>query len=155
MSGPVEIKEASALDLDHVMTVMNKAFDRLWGEAWTVAQCAGVMSLPGSGLFVAWQGGRAVGFALVRSVGDEAELLLIAVRPDVQRSGVGETLVNHVFEVLLNKNVAIIHLEVRANNPALSFYNRLGFEKVGERRDYYRGSDGRLTDAITLSRPIR
>ena len=53
MTANIEICEASALDLDQVMAVMNKAFDPCYGEAWTAAQCAGALSLPGAALFLA------------------------------------------------------------------------------------------------------
>lgn len=154
MTEGLEILAASALDLDQVMTVMNKAFDPRHGEAWTAAQCAGALSLPGSMLVLARDGGRTSGFALARSVVDEAELLLIAVRPDGQRCGVGKKLVGQIIDKLAAIGVKSLHLEVRNDNPALAFYSRLGFEKVGQRRNYYRGIDGELTDAVTLSRQI-
>ena len=50
--------------------------------------------------------------------------------------------------------VATIHLEVRAGNPAVRLYEAAGFAKVGERRSYYRGVDGRSYDAHTYSRAI-
>lgn len=154
MTADVEIAEAGVADLDAVMTVMNKAFDPRHGEAWTAPQCAGVLSLPGSFLLLARNGTRTFGFALVRTVVDEAELLLIAVRPDCQRSGIGLKLIENVTTRLLCNGVKIIHLEVREDNPAMAFYNGLGFEKIGLRRDYYRGHDGKFTDAVTLSRRI-
>jgi ribosomal-protein-alanine N-acetyltransferase len=150
----LEILAASAVDLDQVMTVMNKAFDPRHGEAWTAAQCAGALSLPGSMLVLARDGGRTLGFGLARSVVDEAELLLIAVRPDGQRRGVGKKLIGQIIDELAAIGVKSLHLEVRSDNPALAFYSRLGFEKVGQRRNYYRGIDGELTDAVTLSRQI-
>ena len=43
---------------------------------------------------------------------------------------------------------------MRANNEAARLYRAQDFEKIGERRDYYRGKDGRLFDAHTFSRKI-
>ena len=154
MTAPVEIVEASALDLEKVMIVMNRAFDPRHGEAWTAAQCAGILSLPGSLLLIARSGDRTLGFALARSVADEGELLLIAVSPDRQRRGTGKWLVKKIIERLVNKGVKKLHLEMRTDNPALTFYNDLGFQQVGLRRDYYRRNDGLLTDAATLSLEI-
>ena len=151
MTLALEIAEASALDLEKVMVVMNKAFDPRHGEAWTAAQCAGILSLPGSLLLIARSGDRTLGFALARSVADEGELLLIAVSPDRRRRGTGKLLVKKIIERLIQKGVKKLHLEMRTDNPALVFYNDLGFQQVGLRRDYYRGHEGRLTDAATLS----
>ncbi len=154
MTLPLEIVEASALDLDKVLIVMKKAFDPRFGEAWTAAQCAGILSLPGSLLLIARSGDRTLGFALARSVADEGELLLIAVNPDRQRRGTGKLLVKKIIESLIEKGVKKLHLEMRTDNPALAFYNVLGFRQVGLRRDYYRRSDGQLADAATLSLEI-
>ena len=154
MTLPVEIVEAGALDLDKVMVVMKKAFEPRFGEAWTAAQCAGILSLPGSLLLIARSADRTLGFALARSVADEGELLLIAVNPDRQRRGTGKCLVKNIIERLVDKGVKKLHLEMRTDNPALAFYNDLGFQQVGLRRDYYRRSDGLLTDAATLSLEI-
>ncbi len=154
MTKSIEIVEADARDLEEVMTVMNQAFDPRNGEAWTAAQCAGALSLPGSILFLARAGKRALGFALARSVADEAELLLIAVRPDSQRSGAGKALVGKTVSHYASKEINKIHLEVRTDNPALAFYDRLGFVQSGLRRNYYRRSDGQFTDAATLSLEI-
>jgi [ribosomal protein S18]-alanine N-acetyltransferase len=154
MTLPIKIAEASALDLDKVMIVMKKAFDPRFGEAWTAAQCAGILSLPGSLLLIARSDDRTLGFALARSVADEGELLLIAVGPDHQRHGTGKSLVKKMIEHLVDNGVKKLHLEMRTDNPALAFYNSLGFQQVGLRRDYYRGSEGQLTDAATLSLEI-
>lgn len=154
MTGAIEIREGSPLDLELVMTVMHKAFEPHHGEAWTATQCAGALSLPGSILLLARDDSRTTGFALARSVADEAELLLIAVRPDSRRRGAGQRLVTHIIDHYCGKGVKMLHLEVRTDNPALSFYSHLGFERVGLRRNYYRRSDGQLTDAATLSLKI-
>lgn len=154
MTTEFEIVEADARDIEEVMTVMNLAFDPRNGEAWTAAQCAGALSLPGSVLFLARSGRRTLGFALARSVADEAELLLIAVRPASQRSGAGKTLVGKIVSNYASKAIKKIHLEVRTDNPALAFYGRLGFVQSGLRRNYYRRSDGQFTDAATLSLEI-
>ena len=154
MKTPVDVAEGDARDLDEVMSVMTRAFDPRNGEAWTAAQCAGALSLPGSILLIARRKGRALGFALARSVADEAELLLIAVRPDGQRSGAGRELVRKIVSHYSKNGIKRIHLEVRTDNPAIAFYDCLGFVQCGLRRNYYRRSDGQFTDAATLSLEI-
>ena len=48
--------------------------------------------------------------------------------------------------------VSITFLEMRADNDAAYLYKRSGFVECGRRRDYYRGGDGKLRDAITMRR---
>ena len=52
------------------------------------------------------------------------------------------------------RRVAKLHLEVRANNPAIGFYARHGFVRIGVRRGYYRNRLGDAYDAHTYARPI-
>lgn len=96
-------------------------------------------------------GGETIGFSLVRSIADEAELLLIAVAPDHHRRGIGRCLLDDFLERARNDGIARVHLEVRDGNPAVGMYRSAGFSPVGRRRNYYRGQDGKRYDAVTLA----
>ena len=148
----ITVAEGSILDLDEVMAVMEDSFDPAYGEAWTAAQCAGLMPLPGVWLSVARQDGEVVGFALARVVLTEAELLLLAVKRDGQRRGVGQSLLDRFRLVATARGASKLHLEVRDGNPAMSLYQRAGFTEAGRRRSYYTGRDGQIYDALTLTR---
>jgi len=88
-----QLVQGSADDLDAVMQVMTAAFPDRFGEAWTRSQCAGILPLSGVQLILARDPGRKVcGFSLLRTVADEAELLLLAVSRAAQRQGIGATL---------------------------------------------------------------
>jgi ribosomal-protein-alanine N-acetyltransferase len=148
----LHVAEGSLLDLDAVMAVMEDSFDPAYGEAWTAAQCAGLLPLPGVWLTVARDGEAVVGFALGRIVLKEAELLLLAVKRDGRRRGVGQKLLERFSLVAASRGADKLHLEVRAGNPALHLYKRAGFTEVGRRRNYYTGRDGQIYDALTLTR---
>ena len=151
----VSIAEGGILDLDSVMRVMDDSFDPAFGEAWTAPQCAGLMPMPGVWLSLARAGDEVVGFALGRFVVNEAELLLLAVARARQGQGVGALLVDRFLAVARQKGVEEVHLEVRDGNPALQLYRKAGFREVGRRKNYYSGNDGRLFDALTLSRSAK
>ncbi len=140
-----------ATDLDEVMATMEAAFAPSFGEAWTRSQCAGILHLPGVWLLLARVDGRPAGFALARSVVDEAELLLLAVPPAERRGGVGRTMLDAIAGEALARGATHLHLEMRDGNPAARLYAGAGFCEVGRRPRYYRGRDGRSFDAITLS----
>ncbi|NYT40860.1 GNAT family N-acetyltransferase [Sphingomonas sp. R-74633] len=157
MSGTVnlvELREGGSQDLASVSTIMMDAFDARYGEAWTSAQCLGMLSLPGVWLVMASIDGRDAGFALSRIIADEAELLLLATRPAARRRGVAGALLRAVIEEARGRGVTRVHLEVRSGNDAVWLYRREGFEKVGERREYYRGRSGQLFDAHTYARDL-
>ena len=61
------------------MLVMDSAFGRRFGEAWTRSQLAGILPMGGVSLMLAREAddGGAIGFSLFRTVADESELLLL------------------------------------------------------------------------------
>jgi ribosomal-protein-alanine N-acetyltransferase len=147
----VQIEAASSDSIDEVMGVMEQAFDKRFGEAWTRSQLGGILPMGGVSLMLARAGDETIGFSLVRSVADEAELLLIAVAPDHRRRGVGRRMLDDFLERARNDGIARVHLEVRDGNPAVAMYRSAGFSPVGRRRNYYHGDDGKRFDAITLA----
>lgn len=157
MSGTVnltELREGGIQDLPAVSAIMQEAFDPRFGEAWTSAQCMGMLSLPGVWLVIASLDGIDSGFALARSTGEEAELLLLATHPAARRRGIAGALLRAVIAEARDRGVQEIHLEVRAGNEAVQLYRLEGFDKVGERRNYYRGNTGQAFDAQTFARKL-
>jgi ribosomal-protein-alanine N-acetyltransferase len=150
----IRIESGGMADLPDVMTAMSDAFDPEYGEAWTEAQCAGILGMAGSWLLVARSGADPAGFALLRTVADEAELLLIAVRNRYRRQGVARALLDQAIDDAAADSVATLHLEVRDGNPAAELYRGLGFVQVGMRRAYYRGRSGKVFDALTFKKHL-
>ncbi|WP_293882522.1 GNAT family N-acetyltransferase [Sphingomonas sp.] len=146
--------EGSATDLPEVMAVMTAAFDPAFGEAWTSSQCLALMTMPGTRLVLA-RFDRVLGFALSRTIVGECELMMLGVDPAAQRQGLGKGLLNTVITTAMRENATAVFLEVRAANPAIALYSYSGFEKVGVRARYYRGSAGQVFDAETYRRMLR
>ncbi|HWJ37971.1 MAG TPA: GNAT family N-acetyltransferase [Sphingomicrobium sp.] len=149
----VRMQSGTFEDLDAVMEIMHSAFGRRFGEAWTRSQLAGILPMSGVSLVIALEPrtNTAVGFSLVRTVADEAELLLLAVLPAHHRRGVGARLLDDFLKRARNDGVARVHLEVRDGNPAVGMYRNAGFSPVGRRRNYYHAPNGKRFDAITLA----
>ena len=149
----IQIERGSFADIDSVMTVMDSAFGKRFGEAWTRSQLAGILPMAGVTLMLAREDGRdeVIGFSLFRAVADESELLLLGVLEDRQRCGVGGQLLGDFLERNRNDGVERVHLEVRDGNPAVEMYRNAGFSPVGRRRNYYHAPNGKRFDAITLA----
>ena len=148
----MSMKQGSGHDVGAIMPVMEDAFDTRFGEAWTSAQCLSLLAMPGSKLLIARGGDNVAGFAMTRWVLDEEELLMIGVATAHQRRGVGQQLLNLIIEQANIAGRKKLFLEVRDGNDAEYFYHAAGFIRSGCRKDYYRGIDGALIDAITMVR---
>ena len=98
---------------------------------------------------------RLRGFALSRLAADEAEILTIAVDPALRRAGVGRDLLRAHLAQAAYAGARRIFLEVDADNAAaLALYKRFQFAPVGERKGYYKRSDGKSATALIMRRDL-
>jgi [ribosomal protein S18]-alanine N-acetyltransferase len=83
--------------------------------------------------------GRLAGFLIGRQMGEEAEVLNLAVAPESRRRGEGGALLKAAFGSLRARGVSRVFLEVRESNAAaIAFYGKHGLSKTGRRDGYYR-----------------
>ncbi len=95
--------------------------------------------------------GEIRGFAVLRPLLDEAELLSIGVSASHQRKGLGRAMLRELLDIAREHNMLRVFLEVRASNAAaIALYRGSGFDKIGMRRGYYRNANG-SEDAITMA----
>jgi ribosomal-protein-alanine N-acetyltransferase len=81
---------------------------------------------------------------------DEAHITLLAVHPDYQGRGLGQAMVWGLMQAARDRALERATLEVRASNqPAISLYNKFGFQLAGRRRRYYKDTN---EDALILWR---
>ncbi|WP_417659909.1 ribosomal protein S18-alanine N-acetyltransferase [Pseudidiomarina sp.] len=90
-------------------------------------------------------------FILVHQpVADEWTIMNIAVAPQAQRRGYAEALVRYVLAQAARQS-AKVFLEVRSsNNAARKLYQKVGFQEVGLRKNYYPTLSDTKEDAIVM-----
>ena len=88
---------------------------------------------------VAVENGTVAGYVGSQTVLGETDMMNVAVHPDFRRRGVAEALVTGLAAELRKIGSHCLSLEVRdSNTPARSLYEKLGFQQVGRRPNYYR-----------------
>ena len=93
-------------------------------------------------------GGKIKGYAGMWIAADEAEITGVAVEPESRGTGLGKDIVRHLLEKGQELGVKSFFLEVRkSNDKAIAVYEKCGFERVGERKDFYREPD---EDAVVM-----
>jgi ribosomal-protein-alanine N-acetyltransferase len=155
---PDPVMAMPADDTDRIMAVMAEAFDPIYGEAWNRGQLESALILGSAHYRLIAAGGaepppgeQAAGFALVRTLFDEDELLLFAVRPALRGRGLGRALLEQVVGDARARGSRRILLEMRRGNSAERLYRAFGFIQVGLRPDYYRGANNTRCDALTFA----
>jgi ribosomal-protein-alanine N-acetyltransferase len=96
-------------------------------------------------------GQRIIGYGVMSTGADEAQILSLCIDPDMQGLGLGRGLLQRLLNEARSNHVDSVFLEVRASNRAArSLYESSGFNEIGVRRGYYPAENGR-EDAIILA----
>jgi ribosomal-protein-alanine N-acetyltransferase len=135
-------------DANAVAAVHRRSFTRPWAAADFMRyahapECHGV---------VAWQDGVIAGFIVICIVYGDAEILTIAIDPEMRHQGIASSLMARAMEDAAGRGAEAMFLEVGVrNDAALVLYERLGFIRAGRRPKYYTTPDG-PEDAIVMKR---
>lgn len=110
-----------------------------FSDPWSENSVHSELSNPLSLWLVAVDDETVAGYVGSQSVETEADMMNIAVHPDYRRQGIAKELVTELIRQLRCQGVSSLTLEVRASNmPAIALYEKMGFETVGCRPNYYR-----------------
>lgn len=147
-SDEVEIGQMRETDLDEVIGIENRSFVAPWSKRLFLE----TLSFPLSYNLVIRKkvDNKVAGYAHFYVIGDEVQVLNIAVAPEARREGLAMRLLRHAIEELRGRGAREFFLEVREGNAeAIRLYGRLGFMKVGRRKKYYRETN---EDALVMYR---
>lgn len=92
-----------------------------------------------------------IGFAICQTVLDEATLFNIAILPNYQGCGFGKLLLGELIFQLKERGVQTLWLEVRESNPACFLYEKIGFNEVDIRKNYYPKPSGGRENAVVMA----
>jgi ribosomal-protein-alanine N-acetyltransferase len=125
-------------------------------DPWSEDMVRAAMGLRGASAFVVRGGAGAalVGGVLLHVIGDEAEILQLAVVPERRRGGMGRALLDHAVAAAVRWGARDVYLEVRESNVAArQLYASAGFEHVGRRKRYYNDGEDALVLAMRVAPP--
>ncbi len=147
-SPAIEIRRAVRGDAPEIVSVAKASPGAAYWTPQQFAEAAGG-NLEG---WVAASEGRIAGFVFARNAADEAEILNLAVAPEMRRRGIGARVLGAALEFAGKRGARRAFLEVReSNTAAIAFYERSGFITSGRRRSYYSNP---VEDALVLTRVI-
>ncbi|MDC9822458.1 ribosomal protein S18-alanine N-acetyltransferase [Devosia sp. ZB163] len=148
----LHIEPARTQDADAITKLHAQGFYR----GWSREEFAAYILDERTPIYVACDARRRVaGFAMIRHLGEDVELITIAVDKKWRKKGVGLALMRALFDDLLMSPAKRLILEVATDNAAaMRLYEKLGFKKVGERKGYYPRPDGTPATAIVMARDL-
>lgn len=135
----VEIKNMTLEHLENIKDVLNSEFDDFWNYNILKEE----LNSPNSCYIVAFLNNEIVGFAGIKFIVNEADIMNIVTKKIFRNQGIGKLLLENLIQLAKSLNLASITLEVNEENaPAIHLYKKFGFEILGLRKNYYQNKDG-------------
>ena len=121
-----------------------------FSDPWAKADFEYQITSPNARIIGAFHGEKAIGFINVQYIVGELTVNNIAVMSEYRGQGLGGRLIEYAFKAYPETEVAL--LEVRKSNiPAQRLYEKYGFVRVGERKNYYADP---TEDAILMTKKM-
>lgn len=144
------IRQMIYADLKEVLSIEKRAYDFAWTEGIfrdciRVGYQCRVLETPH---------GFIQAYGVMSAAVEEAHILNLCVRPELQGRGLSRLLLDHLLELAVELEARTVFLEVRpSNRRALRLYANAGFCEVGLRRGYYPAAKGR-EDGLVLAKAL-
>ena len=144
----LKLSKMSIEDLKSIKNVLASDFDNFWSFDVLEEE----LECDNSYVIVAKvDENTIVGFAGLKVILDESDIMNIVVKKDFRHNGIGSVLLENLINYSKDLNLKTITLEVNENNlSAIRLYDKFSFDKLGIRKNYYDGK----SDAIIMSKKL-
>ena len=139
-----KIEKMQPEDIKEVAQIENRIFTLPWSEQGFLASLQSEDTL----YLVVRKEGRVAGYCGLLQSFDEADITNVAVAEEARGAGIGFAMLSELMRLGKERGIARYTLEVRASNAAaLHLYEKLGFQSVGIRKNFY---DRPKEDAVIM-----
>lgn len=137
----IEITNMTLEDLDSISSILISDFD----DFWTLDILSSELKSNSSYYFAAKMNEEIVGFAGIKVILDEADIMNIVTRKNFRNIGIGGLLMKKLLDLSRSLGIKRITLEVNEENfSAIHLYEKFGFKRIGTRKNYYNDNNGFL-----------
>lgn len=143
----VRLEPLTEARLEDVMRIENSAYAHPWTRGNFLDSLRS-----GYQLLALLGGDTLIGYFVAMEGVEEAHLLNITVAPEFQGQGYASLMLDALALWARRRNARCLWLEVRVSNArAMQVYERHGYRRVGERKDYYPSDHGQREHAVVMS----
>ncbi len=140
----LKLKPLTTKNIDEIVALDQICFGGLW--SWETYQRE--LASPNCellGIFSSGYSEDLLAMGCFWSILEEAHITILAVNPQHQRQGLGQTLVYFLLKTASDRGLERATLEVRVSNlAAISLYQKFGFKIAGKRPKYYQNNEDAL-----------
>lgn len=139
-----QIEKMQPEDIKEVAGIERRIFTLPWSEQGFLSSLQSEDTL----YLVVRKEGRIAGYCGLLQSFDEADITNVAVAEEARNEGLGFAMISELMRLGKERGVARYTLEVRASNAAaIHLYEKLGFQSVGIRKNFY---DQPKEDAVIM-----
>lgn len=104
--------------------------------------------------YAMFRNGDIIAYGILSCILDESHILNLCVSPDCQKQGLGRRMLYKLLEKAGKNQSRTVFLEVReSNHTAQGLYEDVGFNRLGNRKEYYPNKGGR-EDAVIYAKEL-
>ena len=133
----LQIRNMTTDDLEQVCQIENNSFSVPWSyksfeESLANPNVCYVVACPEDNKQ------QIQGYCGAYLIGDEADINQVAVAQEYRRNGIGKQMLEGLLQILEEKDIVAVTLEVRkSNTAAIALYENAGFVTEGVRKNFY------------------
>lgn len=143
----VTISKMQLIDLEKIKQNLKIDYD----DFWNVDTIYEELNSSNSIYIVAKNEEKILGFAGIKIILDEAELMNIVTKKDARNLGIATELMKEIINLCKENNIKKINLEVNTKNSvAIKLYKNYNFTEVGLRKKYYNNTNDALLLTLNL-----
>jgi len=147
--GDLSVRVMVDTDVTGIMKIETRAYAFPW-TAGIFRDCMGA----GYSCYVLEKNAEIIAYAVMSVGAKEAHILNICVSPARRGAGYGRILMDKMMIIARQLQAETMFLEVRpSNESARRLYDKLGFNEIGTRNNYYPAERGR-EDALLLAKQL-
>lgn len=149
IDGLILISPMISTDFEEIKDILQTDFDDLWNPEVLKEE----LYSDNSKYIVAKSknNNSIVGFAGIKIIMNEAELMNIVTRKNARNQGIAKSMIEFLISMCKDNNIKTLNLEVNTSNTiAINLYKKYNFKEVGLRKKYYNNT----YDALLMSLSI-
>ncbi len=128
------IEKMTASHIKEIAVLEKECFSLPWSEDGLKSELNNNFAR----FYIAILDGKIAGYIGSHNVLGEVYITNVAVFSVFRQKGIGKALVEFLVDQMKKENAEFVTLEVRESNfKAISLYEKCGFQKVGQRKDFY------------------
>ncbi|MCI8444451.1 MAG: ribosomal protein S18-alanine N-acetyltransferase [Clostridia bacterium] len=135
----IKIEKMTLTDLEAIQPILVREFD----DFWTYSILKEELQSNNSNYLIAKLDKKIVGFAGIKIVLNEADIMNIVTKKSFRNQGIGTLLLQHLLSLCKELKLSSLSLEVNETNlAAIHLYEKFGFKTLGLRKNYYQNKSG-------------